>query len=330
MSTGNGKRDHRERDHEITLAELQHKVFPPTLWIVPNYLPEGLTVFAGKPKIGKSWLVLGIALAAARGTETLGQFVEPGDVLYNGLEDGEKRLRARVEKVLGVAVKKWPANFTFRERMDALDAGGHEQIEKWLIEHPKRRLVVIDTFGKVRGMKTAREEPYQYDYRVVSSLQELATFYHVAIVLVHHVRKSDAEDVLDTINGTTGIAGAADHLIILGKTKQGIRLYMRGRDTEEQDKLVEFDGETGLWSVTGDHDEMDPSQGLHGLRKRIYDLLIGSPVALAPKDVATRLNADRAHVRVVLTRMANAFPAQAYKSADVPGAYSASKTASPT
>ena len=71
-------------------------------------------------------------------------------------------------------------------------------------------MVVIDTLGKVRGTKRKDEEQYQFDYRMIGALQELATTYRVAIVVVHHVRKADAEDVLDTVSGTTGIAGAAD------------------------------------------------------------------------------------------------------------------------
>ena len=88
-------------------------------------------------------------------------------------------------------------------------------------------------------MKQPREEQYQYDYRLLGALQELATRYSIAIVVVHHVRKTDAEDVLDTISGTTGIAGAADTVMVLGKTDRGVRMYLRGRDAEEQDKLLE-------------------------------------------------------------------------------------------
>ena len=167
-------------DFTCTLAELQIAgLFDPIKWIVPDYLPEGLTVFARSPKIGKSWWILGVALAVARGTETMGKFVERGDVFYCGLEDGKRRMKSRVSKILGLAIKDWPANFTFRERLNPLDAGGLETIEAWLIAHPNRRLVVIDTLGKVRGMKNMREEQYQYDYRLVGALQELATKYSI-------------------------------------------------------------------------------------------------------------------------------------------------------
>ena len=37
--------------------------FPAPKWAVPGYLVEGLNFVVGKPKIGKSWFTLGIAVA---------------------------------------------------------------------------------------------------------------------------------------------------------------------------------------------------------------------------------------------------------------------------
>ena len=41
-----------------TAPELQLAEFPPIKFVVPGYFVEGLTLFAGKPKFGKSWLVI--------------------------------------------------------------------------------------------------------------------------------------------------------------------------------------------------------------------------------------------------------------------------------
>jgi hypothetical protein len=46
---------------------LRDKVFDPIKFIVKGYVVEGATILAGRPKIGKSWLVLDWALATARG-----------------------------------------------------------------------------------------------------------------------------------------------------------------------------------------------------------------------------------------------------------------------
>ena len=53
-----------------------------------------MTIFAGKPKIGKSWLLYDLCLASAADRFVLGQ-IKPiqGDVLYLALEDSERRLK---------------------------------------------------------------------------------------------------------------------------------------------------------------------------------------------------------------------------------------------
>ena len=64
-------------------------------------IPEGVTILAGKPKVGKSWLALDLALALAGGRFVLGDIhLIEGDVLYAALEDNERRLRSRIERIL--------------------------------------------------------------------------------------------------------------------------------------------------------------------------------------------------------------------------------------
>ena len=56
----------------FTLPELLARQLPPIQWAIPDILPEGLTLLAGKPKLGKSWLALAMALAVAAGGVALG------------------------------------------------------------------------------------------------------------------------------------------------------------------------------------------------------------------------------------------------------------------
>ena len=78
-------------------------MFEPIKYVVPGVIVEGLTLFAGKPKIGKSWLLLHAAIAVARGGFTLGDIhCDEGDVLYCALEDNLRRLKSRMAKLLGL------------------------------------------------------------------------------------------------------------------------------------------------------------------------------------------------------------------------------------
>src|SRR6516225_8080807 len=89
------------KDGIITAEELQTKQFKPVRIILPNLIPEGVTILAGKPKIGKSWLLLDICLAIAGDRFVLGEIKGgQGDVLYLALEDNERRLKKRVDKIL--------------------------------------------------------------------------------------------------------------------------------------------------------------------------------------------------------------------------------------
>jgi RecA-family ATPase len=72
---------------------------PEPSWLLPGLLPaQGLTVLAGRPKVGKYWLALDIALSLAAGREVLG-LRPPAEAptLYIALEDNPRRLKNRLE-----------------------------------------------------------------------------------------------------------------------------------------------------------------------------------------------------------------------------------------
>lgn len=109
----------------FSAAELMAEELPPVRWVVPGLLPEGVTLLAGKPKLGKSWLALGLGMAVASGGVALGtKQVECGDVLYLALEDNPRRLQGRLGKMLagGEAPKglyyatEWPRSLRVRCR----------------------------------------------------------------------------------------------------------------------------------------------------------------------------------------------------------------------
>ena len=114
----------------FSAADLQHREFPPIKWIVPDVLPEGLTLLAGKPKLGKSWLALDMALAVAGGGSVLGRECDPGAVLYLALEDNQRRLQRRLQRL--EPHFDWPAGLEFQTQWPRLDAGGEKNIRAWL------------------------------------------------------------------------------------------------------------------------------------------------------------------------------------------------------
>jgi hypothetical protein len=286
----------------ITADGLQKKVFEPIRWVVHPYIPQGLTLIAAKPKLGKSWLMLDVAVAVARGTFTMGdkKCVE-GDVLYAALEDGERRLKARMEKIC-VSREPWPDRLTFWFEMPRLEESGLERLREWAQSVPDARLIVIDTFARVRSPRGREESTYEADYRQAGALKAFADQTGVAVIVVHHVRKMEADDPLDAVSGTTGLTGAVDTILVFKREVSGIVLYGRGRDIEELEVAVEFKRDTCRWCVLGEAGEVRMSKE----RAQIVEALKTEGQPLTPAELSAVTGMRRVAVRRLVTKMARA------------------------
>lgn len=88
-------------EDELTASSLMKQNFPEPKYIVPGIITEGVNLITGKPKLGKSLIMLNIAIAVASGGAALGQIpVEKKGVLYLGLEDTKRRLQKRIKSIL--------------------------------------------------------------------------------------------------------------------------------------------------------------------------------------------------------------------------------------
>ena len=116
-------------------------------------------------------------------------------------------------------------------------------------------MIIVDTLAKVRAAPKGRGgDSYADDYKAVAAFQELASETMVAILIVHHTRKAEADDPDDTVSGTLGITGAVDSALILQQHPRcgEYVLYGKGRDLQDYDHPVKFDRETCRWSLSGD------------------------------------------------------------------------------
>jgi hypothetical protein len=238
----------------LSATELNTMRFEPIKYVVPGVIVEGLTLLAAKPKMGKSWMVLHAANAVARdgGGYILGDIhcVE-GDVLYCALEDNLRRLQSRETKLLGM--QPWPKRLSFVCEMPRLAEGGINTIKDWITTAKHPRLVIIDTLAMVRAPKKRDQTNYEADYDSVMELRRLANQHNIAIVLVHHLRKQDADDAFDTVNATLGLTGAVDAVLVIRRDPHGSYvLHGKGRDLPEIEKAMAFNKETCVWTVVGD------------------------------------------------------------------------------
>jgi RecA-family ATPase len=279
---------------------LKTMTFPAIKYVVPGIFVEGLTLFAGKPKIGKSWLLLHASVAVARGGFTLGEIkcIE-GDVLYCALEDNQRRLQSRLTKLLGLAVD-WPARWNYWCEMPRLSNGGLDCIRDWIKSKPQPRLVVIDTLAMVREPPNRNQSTYDADYAAVLELRKLANETGVAIVLVHHLRKAGSDDAFDTVSGTLGLTGAPDSVLVLKRDTAGtIVLHGRGRDLTEIEMAMTFDKQGCTWRITGEADQVRRSTERTAILQAMEEA--GEPVG--PNDIAAAIGMKAVNVRFLLGKL---------------------------
>lgn len=217
-------------------------------FIVEGLIPQGLHILAGSPKIGKSWLSLWICLQVAKGEKVWGFETLKSYVLYLCLEDSFARIQSRLFEITDEA----PSNLHFSIMSDTIGNGLEMQIENFIKDHKETRLIVIDTLQKVRSNATANVNPYAADYDDINAIKQLADKYKIAIILVHHLRKTGDSDPLNMISGTSGIAGSADTNFVLQKEKRienRATLICTGRDIEQRELMLQFNKNTFLWEL---------------------------------------------------------------------------------
>jgi hypothetical protein len=288
-------------------ADLCDLRFPELTYVVAGIFPEGVTLLASRPKLGKSWLLLQIGTAIATGVVALVESNRPphGDVLYLALEDNKRRLQRRLTKYFGLNRRTWPARLTVATEWNRLDQGGLEAIDAWCRSVDKATLVMIDTLKKVRPPKKSGQSDYDADYEACQGLQKLAGTLGVAVIIAHHDRKMDAEDVFDTVSGTLGLTGSVDTIAVIKRTAQGTTLHVEGRDLVETiEKAVIFDRETCRWTILGEAAEVHRSSQRVAVLATLRD---GPPEGLSVEEVMAGAGIrTRAATDKLLQRMAKA------------------------
>lgn len=202
----------------------------------PAYLPT--VIFAGAPKVGKAFLMAQLAYHVATGQKLWDCEVHQGTVLYLALEDGYERLQRRMYRMFGVeGAEKLHFAISAKQLGNGLDA----QLEKFVRE------------------LSGEAYSYRDDYQIIGQLKQFADKFGLCLLIVHHTRKSAANDEFDRISGTTGIYGCADGAFVLSKenrTDNAATLSISGRDQPDQRIHLVRDEERLPWCF--DHADKEP------------------------------------------------------------------------
>lgn len=234
--------------HTVSMTELFDSAYQSKPPIIDGLLYRGTYLFAGSPKIGKSFLMAQLAYHVSTGTNLWGFDVRQGKVLYLALEDNYPRLQKRLYRMFGTAENE---NLFFSVSAHQLGNGLDEQLDGFLQKHPDTSLVIIDTLQKVREVG-GENYSYANDYQIITKLKSFTDNHNICMLVVHHTRKQTADDKFDMISGTNGLLGAADGGFVLSKDKRtsnNATLEVSGRDQQDQRVYLKKNTETLVWEL---------------------------------------------------------------------------------
>lgn len=190
----------------MSIAEIE--AMPPPEWLIEGLIPErGLVVPYGPPKVGKTFIVLSMALHIAAGMAWFGRPVKQGVVVYiageglGGLALRIKAMRLRHEIPADVPFYIRPKAVNFREptAVAELVALAREAAAGQPIA-----LVVIDTLA--RAMPGVDENSAQEVGLVIAQCDLVKEELGCTVAPIHHTGK-DAERGM---RGSNAIHGAVD------------------------------------------------------------------------------------------------------------------------
>lgn len=286
----------------MNAAHIQEKEYTEPVFVVEKVLHKGATLAMARPKFGKSWLALQLAIAVSTGRKALGRFEVPkkGRVLYMALEDTESRIHRRLA-ALNIGDEKFTGiDFAFN-LPEKLGDSGDIRISHYLQQHKgEYSVVILDTMLAAFGSDT-RQDRVQADYDKSAILRKLADDNNVALLAIHHQNKGkDPAQLMDTVNGTTGLAAGVDSTLFLTEEKGQKVLHVVSRETESADFAIKFDLGQGGWSVEGPAQEVLLCAG-----QRVIVALLNDAGPMKSKEIVDALGKKGNTTRTQLHRLKN-------------------------
>jgi len=189
-----------------SLSELMAKEFPPNHWLVENVIPQqAITILHGAPMSLKTWVVLELAIRAAKGEKLFNQFetVQTGSLLVD-MESGEWLLQDRF-RTLQVD-PALPIHYVTMESSDFTIAYA-KGLVKWCDEN-EIGLVIIDSLTRIHS---GDENTSKDSNKIFSTLRSL-TKHGITVCVIHHNRKGgrNQEDDGEAMRGSSDIQASID------------------------------------------------------------------------------------------------------------------------
>lgn len=233
----------------VDVSELQDKTLPPMKWLIDDLLPVGgVVMLSAKPKMGKSFLAIQLALTVASGGEFLGFQAQKHEVLYIDLETSQRSMKNRISMMTADA----PKGLYLMTPQEVFEFGNigngfESQVDYFLESHKGVKLVIVDTYGLIQGSRPS-QYVYRQEYGEISHLNSWARKKGFTLVLIHHQNKQDDyANPVQGISGSTGITGGLQAYYILSKrdyTDKMTKLTIGGKEIMERDIFIQPESDT--------------------------------------------------------------------------------------
>jgi replicative DNA helicase len=191
-------------------------------WVIEGLAArDAVTMIAGHAKTGKTTICAELAGANAMGANFLGKPTQGGSVLWIDLEQP----RGLTASVLGAhCLPSAPVHVQWGTLPDLDDAGA-------FCEQQHVNLVVVDSWTKARqGVLDANDEVEAA--QAIAPWLDFARRYHVAVIFIHHLRKSEGSEGLD-LRGSGVLAASVDIVCVFKR-------YDKVSDTDTRRSLEVF------------------------------------------------------------------------------------------
>ena len=242
----------------FSLQSLLQQQLAESDWVIPGLLPTGVSLLASPPQVDKALLANQLGLSVASGMSFLGHFPAcQGHVLYLALGEGLLNVRSRAARLLGE--QEQPATFDLAMQWSPFRQNGLADLEDTIATLTNPRLIVIDPLEFVLPLQSSAPQNYRVrqaqvplqDLHFFIPLRELATRYHLAILLLHNLPDDWPTNRRDPLAGMSAnglTAASACNLVLTPAREAGSSiLHIAGSEVEERRLSLAFDTRLGQW-----------------------------------------------------------------------------------
>jgi hypothetical protein len=203
------------------------------------WLASGVGLLGGQAKVCKTYLAAELSLAVASGKPALGRFAvhRPGPVLFYGAEDSLSALRGRFEGLAKTRGCDFHRLAVYLIDVAVLHLDNAEDLQRLraAIVSCQPRLLVLDPF--VRLVRHIDENSAADVSTVLGALRAIQRDLDVAILLVHHARKSPVAHPNQAYRGSTDFAAWSDSNLLLARHNKTLVLTVEHRSAPSPEPL---------------------------------------------------------------------------------------------